>query len=400
MTVPNISVILPVYNAEPWIGACIESIQAQTLKEWEAIFVIDGSPDGSEDLIRQFSEHDPRIRIMVQENKGQGAARDAGVAHARGAYLFFLDPDDLIPLDALKVAYAKAIDSKADIVVGDYTSFEDGDSVSLNPSLASPYFRGHFECMPPIFQRDDMRDDKFFYHSLYFMVAWMKLFKAETWRQHHIRAPEGITMGEDMVAVKQMTFVSSRICVVDQVLVLYRRRRGSATTKRSRKAFGIFESYHAMRDMCGRLDLPRKEIALMHVAYFHWFRQHLIRFTPITLWPAFYCEARKTLRDFDIDADKRFLDERIEYRKILSVRRGGARGAAAFFLCLTDIKYIIYSFVIKVLNLINYALPSSILRLLDRGLFWLQRRVRAQRSRTLLEKVRTHLTRGATSHDW
>jgi len=108
--IPKISIILPVYNVERWLDETVCSIQAQTLQEWEAIFVIDGSPDRSEESLQRYAAADQRIKIIKQENQGQGAARDHGVEHAEGEYLFFLDPDDLIPPHALEKAFERALE--------------------------------------------------------------------------------------------------------------------------------------------------------------------------------------------------------------------------------------------------------------------------------------------------
>ncbi len=102
-----ISVIVPCYNVEKWIGDCIESIKAQTYKNFEAIFVDDGSTDGTLNKLKQcctnFDEN--KYKIISKPNGGLSSARNAGVSIAKGEYVYFLDSDDVIHPDSLKVLF-------------------------------------------------------------------------------------------------------------------------------------------------------------------------------------------------------------------------------------------------------------------------------------------------------
>ena len=91
---PKVSVIIPVYNVEKYLGRCIESILTQRLQDFELILVDDGSTDGSPKICDDFGALDPRIRVIHQENKGVSAARNAGIDAARAAYVLFMDSDD------------------------------------------------------------------------------------------------------------------------------------------------------------------------------------------------------------------------------------------------------------------------------------------------------------------
>ena len=88
-----VSVIIPIYRVEKYIAATVESVLAQTYKNFELLIVDDGSPDKSVEICQQFT--DSRIRIIRQENRGVAAARNTGIRHAKGDYLAFLDADDI-----------------------------------------------------------------------------------------------------------------------------------------------------------------------------------------------------------------------------------------------------------------------------------------------------------------
>ncbi len=93
---PKISVIIPVYNVAPYVSDCLDSLIAQTLEDWEAVCIDDGSEDTSWELLNAYAAKDERIRIFHQENHGVGFARNRAISLAQGEYLFFLDPDDWV----------------------------------------------------------------------------------------------------------------------------------------------------------------------------------------------------------------------------------------------------------------------------------------------------------------
>lgn len=93
---PRVSVITPVWNAAGTLADAVRSVQAQTLPDWEMLLIDDGSQDGSRDLAGRLAAEDPRLRVLGwMENRGAAAARNAGIAAARGRYVAFLDADDL-----------------------------------------------------------------------------------------------------------------------------------------------------------------------------------------------------------------------------------------------------------------------------------------------------------------
>lgn len=94
-----ISVIVPAYNSEMFIGKCIDSVLAQTYSNWELIAVDDGSRDNTFGILKKYAEVDSRIRVIHQENQGPGIARNTGIAEAKGNYVVFIDSDDYIEKD-------------------------------------------------------------------------------------------------------------------------------------------------------------------------------------------------------------------------------------------------------------------------------------------------------------
>ncbi|MCH4207889.1 MAG: glycosyltransferase, partial [Solobacterium sp.] len=116
---PEVSVVVPVYNVEDYLAKCIESILNQTFKDFELILVNDGSTDHSLDVIRKYEQLDERIKVVNKPNGGLSDARNAGMAIARGVYIDFVDSDDSIEPDLLKECMEKFHETDADMVIFD-----------------------------------------------------------------------------------------------------------------------------------------------------------------------------------------------------------------------------------------------------------------------------------------
>lgn len=117
---PKISIIIPVYKAEIYIHNCIESILAQTFKDFEVLLIDDGSPDKSGEICDKYAKLDCRVRVFHNENGGVSFTRQFGIDNARGEYTIHADPDDWVEPDMLEDLYAKAQEEDADMVMCDY----------------------------------------------------------------------------------------------------------------------------------------------------------------------------------------------------------------------------------------------------------------------------------------
>lgn len=95
----KISVIVPVYNSERYVGRCVDSIIVQTYPDWELLLIDDGSMDSSLEILREYEKQDSRVKVIHQDNMGPGIARNVGISHATGDYIVFVDSDDRISTD-------------------------------------------------------------------------------------------------------------------------------------------------------------------------------------------------------------------------------------------------------------------------------------------------------------
>ncbi|XCP84210.1 glycosyltransferase family 2 protein [Roseburia hominis] len=116
----KVSIIMPVYKVEEYVGKAIESIQAQTLKEWEFLIVDDGTPDKSGEICDSYAEHDERIKVIHKENGGAPSARNLAIEMAKGEYMYFLDSDDWAEPTMLEDMYLLAKRDNAQLVVAGF----------------------------------------------------------------------------------------------------------------------------------------------------------------------------------------------------------------------------------------------------------------------------------------
>ena len=135
-TLFKISVIVPVYNTEPYLARCIDSILNQTFTEFECILVNDCSPDNCPAICDEYAKKDKRIKVIHnQQNQGSSLSRQIGLAQATGDYIQFADSDDWIECNMLEEMYGKAIEGNFDIVYCDSIE-EDIKTLIINRTVS------------------------------------------------------------------------------------------------------------------------------------------------------------------------------------------------------------------------------------------------------------------------
>lgn len=122
---PTISVIVPVYNVEPYLQRCVDSILSQRYTDFELILVDDGSPDNCGAICDEYAKQDCRIRVIHQENGGLSAARNAGLEAAKGEYLAFVDSDDCIREEMFEVLLQELKRTGADFIKSNFIPFSE-----------------------------------------------------------------------------------------------------------------------------------------------------------------------------------------------------------------------------------------------------------------------------------
>ena len=134
----KISVIVPIYNTENYLRECLDSIVNQTFEDIEIICINDGSTDSSLNILEDYSMKDSRIKIISQENKGQGSARNNGLDIANGDYIYFMDSDDKIELNTLKDCYDGIIKDNLDFIMFQLINYDEKKGFYQIPDYDMP----------------------------------------------------------------------------------------------------------------------------------------------------------------------------------------------------------------------------------------------------------------------
>ena len=162
-----ISIIVPIYNAERYLEACLDSLLSQSEKELQILLVDDGSTDGSLAIAKEYAAKDTRVEVFHQSNAGQSAARNVGLQHAKGEFIAFVDADDKIAEDWCE-RHLEAIEG-ADYIQSGYLRVEDGQT--LETQLPKHRYQFTSPCMR-LYRREAIQDLRFEEGMIYEDVLW------------------------------------------------------------------------------------------------------------------------------------------------------------------------------------------------------------------------------------
>ena len=209
---PKISIIVPIYNSEEYLKECLNSLVNQTFKDIEIICVNDGSTDNSLEIVKHFAEKDSRIKVINQENKGQSAARNAGLKIASGEWITFIDSDDYIDLNT----YERALTvSNVDVICFGIEVY--GDNLYATRQADNEYYKIKYKSLVHLNNKIRLNTD---------VSVCDKLFKKEIIDNYGIRFPEGIHF-EDAEFYWKYILCCKSANYIDEYFYHYRRREDS-----------------------------------------------------------------------------------------------------------------------------------------------------------------------------
>lgn len=220
---PLISVIVPIYMIDRYVGICIESIINQTYKNLEIILVDDGSKDRCPEICDFYAQKDNRIKVIHKRNGGLVSARKVGLQESMGEYISYVDGDDWIGSGFIEGLYIAANTSCADVVCAGFTRNLFSKSASFQNSVPSRIYEG-----------DELRglwkvmiSYGPYYRPGISTYVWNKLFKREILLETQFRVDNRISIGEDGAVTYPALLKSKKVAVIDNVAYHYRQREDS-----------------------------------------------------------------------------------------------------------------------------------------------------------------------------
>lgn len=207
----KVSIIIPVYNVEPYLKRGLDSVINQTLSDIEIICVDDCSTDNSLQILREYEQKDNRIKVIAQEvNKSQGVARNLGIEIASGEYIMFLDPDDWYELDACEKAYNQISKNNNDVVFFNYNEHYQDGRVKTNPNYTK-------QLKPLVGKTSLNNQEDFIPHK---SLSWSKIYNTKFLRDNDCKYTE-TRQSQDIPFSVQIVCFAKSISVLDEVLYNY-----------------------------------------------------------------------------------------------------------------------------------------------------------------------------------
>ncbi|WP_433794955.1 glycosyltransferase family 2 protein [Actinoplanes sp. CA-252034] len=221
MPPPVLSVIVPMYDVEPYVAACLDSLVGQELRDLEIVVVDDGSTDGSRALADAVVRRDSRVRVVEQPNAGLSAARNTGVRVARGRYLAFCDSDDIVPPSAYAALVGSLEASGSDLASGDVRRFS---------STETRAHHGYKDTFEHDLRRTHIRRRAALVRD---RMVWNKVFRRAFWDERRLEF--SLPAFEDAPVMMRAHLEASAVDVLAQVVYLWRVREGGVPSITQRK---------------------------------------------------------------------------------------------------------------------------------------------------------------------
>lgn len=237
MDQPKVSIVMPIYNAEPYLREALNSVVRQTLAEIEIVCVNDGSTDGSLAVIQEYAARDSRIVVLDGPNGGYGKAMNRGMASARGEYVGIVEPDDFVALTMYEDLYAVAVANDLDMIKADYYCFtrnERGDMPMYYYALDATGER-YGQVIDTSQDPETLR---------FVMNTWSGIYRRTFLEEHGIRHNETPGASYQDVGFWVQTFANAtRAMIVDEPYYRYRRDNPNSSVKNPGKIFCINDEF-------------------------------------------------------------------------------------------------------------------------------------------------------------
>lgn len=237
---PQVSIIVPVYNAQEYLSRCVDSILNQEYQDFELLLVNDGSTDGSAALCDSYQEKDERVRAVHKENTGVSHSRNLALDEAQGTYIQFLDSDDWITPDATKLLVRSMEEYRCDLVIADFYRVA-GERLSHKGDIEEEGVMSRQEFAAHMIENPA---------DFYYGVLWNKMFRREIIEHFHIRMDTSISWCEDFLFNLEYIRHAHSFYALQAPVYYYLKRKGSLVSQglsinnTIRMKINVFEYYN------------------------------------------------------------------------------------------------------------------------------------------------------------
>ncbi|NDV65185.1 glycosyltransferase family 2 protein [Bacteroides sp. 224] len=245
MKQPKVSILIPVYNVQPFFERCIHSLFKQTFQDIEYVFVNDCTPDNCilllEETLKQYPERKKCTKIIHHTtNQGIAETRNTLLKHATGEYIQFVDSDDWIEPNMIELMYNKIIQTKADIVGCDYYL----DTKECSQHIKESYPTPKTELLAAVVSQD------------FFVVLWKLLIKKELFDKYHIKFHSELRVGEDSIICLKLIYYSNSVEYTREALYHYVQYNENHLAKKSLENIYLWtKAIYAVEDFCNETQI-------------------------------------------------------------------------------------------------------------------------------------------------
>jgi glycosyltransferase involved in cell wall biosynthesis len=256
----EVSIIIPIYNSEKYLRKCLDSIINQTFQKIEIILVNDGSKDNSLNIMNEYKAKDRRIKVINQENQGQGEARNNGIKIACGNYITFVDSDDWIAENHIENLYKILINNNADISVCNMAMIMEENLKNIKSKMFT------FEEMTGKDAIKELLLDKQLKS-----YPWGKLYKKAIFIENNIFFPKKMFY-EDLAIILQAFFFSNKVVFSNNYSYFYLQNSDSSTRKPNinnlwdrLKALEMIKTFFIEKNVFDKYKCDYKHLCLFHL---------------------------------------------------------------------------------------------------------------------------------------
>lgn len=252
----DISIIIPVYNAELYLVKCLNSLVSQTKKNIEIIIVNDGSTDRSLDIAEKYaSKYPDMIKVINQENQGQSVARNVGILESTGKYIGFVDCDDYVNEKMYEILYNKAVEGNLDLVACNVNAVYPSKSITINSGI-------------DFVSKDLTKEERNKLLLNMYTVVWNKIYRRDLFENKDLLFEPGIWFEDVLFLYKMIPYLKS-VGFVEDILYLYIQRDNSITYTYSDKLLDINKMLNKLIDFYKdkHLDGYESELEYIYARY-------------------------------------------------------------------------------------------------------------------------------------